>query len=292
MSGLLLRGAGLPRIVSIFGMACTALVVAIATARAATSNAPVVALAASNGEHVLFKAQPHALSRSGDDGRHWQPVSLPKAVDKAAIASMAIAARTDAVLYVAGPGLGVWRSGDGGGTWVAKDAGLPSKEVKAITTHADQPDTVYAYVATKGIFHSEDAGDHWRLMDAGPREAIVRFVHSNMTGSMQTGWLFATTAKGVSRSMDCFCGWRDTGALKTPVNAVAFDPSDPKRVYALTTTGFSETVDGGEHWSQLASPVAATALAVGASGVVYIVDSGETVYRSSDHGHSWLRVDE
>ena len=274
-------------------VAALTLTAATVTTPAAAAQAPLVALVAAGSDQALFKAEAHALYRSGDEGRHWQAVKLPKAASSAAIASVAVAAHRNDVLYVAGRGLGVWRSRDGGRTWAAKNAGLPSTAVEAVTTHADQADTVYAYLPSKGIYRSGDAGDHWRLMDAGPHDPIVRFVHTNMPGSMQTGWLFAATAKGVSRSMDCFCGWRDAGTLKTGVIAVAYDPSEPKRVYAITDKGLSVSENGGGQWSQARSPGAEIgALAVGDRGIVYAADSQETLFRSSDHGQSWLRVDE
>lgn len=273
-------------------IASLALVATNAAAHDAASPAPVVALAAATAGQALFKAEAHALYRSTDEGRHWQPIALPKAASDAAIASIAVAAGGGRSLYIGGRGLGVWHSSDGGRSWVPKNAGLTSTEVQALTTHANQPKTVYAYVPHKGIFRSEDAGDHWRLMDAGPREPIVHFVHSNLPGSMQTGWLFAATAKGVSRSMDCFCGWRDAGALKTAIKAIAYDPSEPKRVYAATAKGLAVTDDGGEQWSQADVQPGITALVVGAGGVVYAADSHGVLFRSSDHSHSWLRVDE
>ena len=284
-------GARAP-VVAFFLVASLTLIAAAAAANAAATQAPVVALVAAGSGQALFKAEARALYRSGDEGRHWQAVKLPNAAT-GAIASVAVAAHRDDVLYVAGPGLGVWRSRDGGRTWVAKNASLPSTAVEAITTHADQADTVYAYLPSKGIYRSDDAGDHWRLMDAGPREPIVRFVHSNMAGSMQTGWLFAATAKGVARSMDCFCGWRDAGALNTGVTTVAYDRTEPKRVYAITDKGLWVSENGGEQWSQARLPGAGiAALAVGGRGIVYAVDREGTLFRSSDHAQSWLHVDE
>src|SRR3546814_15414001 len=73
------------------------------------------------------------------------------------------------------------------------------------------PDTVYAVVAEQGIYRSEDGGAGWRMMDKGPEAEIQRIIHSNLEGSMQSGWLFAATDRGVYRSMDCFCGWRNAG---------------------------------------------------------------------------------
>ena len=279
--------------VTFFLVASLTLVTATVATHVAAAQAPVIALAVAGSDRALFKAEPHALYRSADEGRHWQPVNLPKAAANGAIASVAIAARTGTVLYIAGPGLGVWRSGDGGRSWVAKSAGLPSTAVQTLTTHADQADTVYAYIPATGIYRSDDAGDHWRLMDAGPHAPIVSFVHSNMPGSMQTGWLFSATAKGVSRSMDCFCGWRDAGALKSAVTAVAYDPSEPKRVYAISAKSVAVSEDGGEKWSQRTAPgTDIVALAVDDRGIVYATDREGALFRSTDDGQSWLRVDE
>ena len=118
-------------------------------------------------------------------------------------------------------------------------------------------------------------------MDTGPRESISGFVHSNMEGSMQTGWLFAATETGVKRSMDCFCGWRSAGLLKGAVIAVAYDPSEPKRVYAVAGNRFFASDDGGEHWIGTDIHDAVTALAVDPRGVVYAAGRG-ALLRSDD----------
>src|SRR3546814_7687084 len=90
-------------------------------------------------------------------------------------------------------------------SWSHVDRGLPSRDVIAFAAHSAVPDTVYAVVAEQGIYRSEDGGAGWRMMDKGPEAEIQRIIHSNLEGSMQSGWLFAATDRGVYRSMDCFC---------------------------------------------------------------------------------------
>src|SRR5260370_2025760 len=95
--------------------------------------------------------------------------------------------------------------------WVERTEGLPGLDVIAVADHATHPDTIYAIVEERGIYRSQDAGKSWRMMDRGPRDGLVQLIHSDMPGSMQSGWLFAATSSGVRRIMDCFCLWQDAG---------------------------------------------------------------------------------
>jgi photosystem II stability/assembly factor-like uncharacterized protein len=254
-------------------------------------RAKTVALAYDAGSHTLLKAYPRALYRTLNEGRVWEPIELPPAVARGRIDAVSIAAQNEA-LYIAGPGFGVLRSPDGGKTWTEKNAGLPSKDVIAMSAHADLPGTLYVSLAGRKLFRSEDAGDHWRLMDAGPREQVLQLVHSNMAGSMQTGWFFAATAKGVSRSMDCFCGWRDAGGLGQRVTSVAYDLPDPKRVYAATEGALFVSTDGGEQWTRAQSPGRAiTALVVTPAGLLYAAVGEGQLFQSADHGSTWRHID-
>lgn len=250
-----------------------------------------VVLAFDGASQTLLKASADALYRSGDGGRHWVPVKLPAAAQSRRIASVAVAAGGKGSIYIAGPGIGVLRSEDGGQSWLARHVGLPESPVEALATHADQPETVFAYVTGHGFFRSHDGGLHWQLMDAGPRGGIVRFVHSNMPGSMQTGWLFAATGQGVRRAMDCFCGWRDAGELGHPVTALAYDPRRPQNVYAATDDGLFLSANGGEQWSRVSAPAAAVrALVVTPGGLIYAASADGTLFLSRDEAKTWERV--
>lgn len=262
---------------------------AIAASSAQADRGAVAAVAFDAAGGAILEATGKGLYRSPDEGRSWQPVALPAAA-RSHVAAVTVSRK--GVLYVGGPGIGVLSSANRDGKWTSRNSGLPSRDVVTVAAHADQAGTVYAYVAKRGIFRSEDGGGHWKLMDAGTRDGIRHLVHSNMPGSMQTGWFFAATAKGVSRSMDCFCGWRDAGGLGRPATALAYDLKEPQRVYAATGDGLYVSENGGEKWERVKAPAAdITALAAAPSGVLYAVTTSGILFRSVDRARSWAPVD-
>lgn len=251
----------------------------------------IVSLELDSASRALFKATTNALYRSDDEGRTWIKAVLPPAVAKSGIAGVTTSAADSKNLYVAGKGAGVMRSQDGGKSWTAVNKGLPKRQVAALTAHAEQPSTVYAYINGKGIYRSQDAGAQWRLMDRGPRDQITGFVHSNMPGSMESGWLFAATPKGVWRSMDCFCGWHKAGEPSGAISAVAYDPDEPQHVYAGGQEGLLVSSDGGEQWTSLKFPGnAVSALTAAPSGLLYAAGN-DGLYRSRDRGRTWEKID-
>jgi hypothetical protein len=72
--------------------------------------------------------------------------------------------------------------------------------------HSFRYATLYVWLKDIGIFRTEDSGTHWaRMPDQGPPDTAVRgLAHSNLPGSMNTGWLYAATPSGAFLSMDCF----------------------------------------------------------------------------------------
>lgn len=270
-----------------------ALLFGIWTAPAAAEKSAkehVVALAYDSHTDILLKAYPHALFRSDDGGKSWRNIAVP-AAEHGEIASLADSPAIKGGMYIAGRGLGVLRTDDGGKTWVPRDDGLPNQSVIAVAAHTTQPDTVYAVVQDSGVYRSQDGGKSWRLMDRSSQSGIRQLIHSNMAGSMQTGWLFAAAPKGIRRAMDCFCLWQDAGGLGSPARSVAFDPRQPAHIFAATEKGLFRSADGGEKWTQMKSPGSEIfALAFSPSGILYAISEEGTLFRSTDQGDRWNQV--
>jgi photosystem II stability/assembly factor-like uncharacterized protein len=276
-----------------FGLAALSMTIlfgagALRAAQADQQLGTPIALAYDPGTKTLLKADANILYRSGDGGQNWQKIAVPSPED-GTIAAVATSFAAAGVMYVVGPGLGVVRTDDGGKTWVERTEGLPSRDVISVTAHTTQPETVYAVVRDEGIYRSQDAGKIWRMMDRGPRDGLVQLIHSDMAGSMQTGWLFAATSNGVRRIMDCFCLWQDAGGLASKVRSIAYEPKQQEHLYAATEKGLFGSTDGGENWTGMTSPISeAVALAFAPSGTLFVINTDGRLFRSMDRGATWI----
>ncbi|SFR44308.1 hypothetical protein SAMN05216203_0363 [Marinobacter daqiaonensis] len=193
-----------------------------------------------------------------------------------------LARGADGDVYLGGPGMGVWRYDNASGDWQSLNESLPDLSVNAIAAHANQPGTLYAYSEQNGMFRSRDRGTEWARVDGGPREPVQTFLHSDMPGSMESGWLFAGTTRGVARSMDCFCFWGDAGELRGTVSAISYDPAAPENVYAVIEGVLHHSADGGEAWEALDVPQPVTALAFSPEkGLVAGTVDGDLLARGS-----------
>ena len=103
------------------------------------------------------------LLRSTDDGATWTLLH-----DGLSAFSFAASPLVEGTLW-AGQGHAVARSRDGGQTWKAFSAGLPSGElVVGLAPDPDDPATLYAATQQSGVFKSTDSGETWSLAGLWP----------------------------------------------------------------------------------------------------------------------------
>lgn len=110
---------------------------------------------------------------SDDYGATWKPCNGLPLGPTTSIAVDAFSPRSARTLYVGQFGNGVFRSDDGGVTWVAKNNGLGSDGNKRVNRVVLHPDGTLFAVVTQfmrnnqfssdgvGIYRSKDKGEHW-----------------------------------------------------------------------------------------------------------------------------------
>ena len=243
----------------------------------------------SRGAEGLLRLEETALWESRDGGATWESVPVPESASGAGLSGIAATLGGGGEIFLGGP-FGVIRTADGGASWQRADDELPSP-VSTLAAHTDSAGILFAIAGNGGIYRTEDGGRSWRPMDGGPPGEVRALVHSNLPGSMNTGWLYAATDQGIARAMDCFCGWRPSGELPggtQSVSAVAVHPRDPERVFAAWPGGVYGSEDAGETWRLIANPAyAIRTLAVAESGALYAGTEDGLVTVSPDGGESW-----
>lgn len=167
------------------------------------SSEGATGLAFNPADGSLLKADSAGLFRLPAAGQAWEAIQTPAT---SGLTGVAINPDDPATLYVSGAGLGVLKSTDDGQSWSEINDGLVSEDVTTLAMHSFRYATLYVWLKDIGIFRTEDSGAHWaRMPDQGPPDTAVRgLAHSTLPGSMNTGWLYASTPSGAYLSMDCF----------------------------------------------------------------------------------------
>ncbi|GEM_PF-632116 len=250
-----------------------------------------VALAYDPKDGSLLKADNAGLLRWRTD-TGWRKVNIPQV---STLSAIVVNPDNPTTYYASGPGVGVIRSNDSGNTWQAINTGLPSLDITALAIHSFRRDTVFAWMRGKGVARTEDGGANWKQVpDRGPRDTNVHgLVFSTLPGSMNTGWLYASTPTGAYMSMDCFCGWRAAGNIPANpmIRSVAVDPQTPARVYAAGPAGLFRSDNGGLDWGEPLTGLAGKPLAVTLDPktpqTVFAVLIDGSVWKSPDGATTW-----
>jgi len=239
------------------------------------------------------------------------------------------------VFYIGVNNGGVWKTTDYGRTWTPIFDDQPTGSVGALAVAPSNPNIIYVgsgeglqrpdLSTGDGIYKSTDGGKTWKhlgLRDGQQIGAILVDPHDpDRVFVAVLGHPYgANEERGVFRSTDGGANWQkvlykdeNTGAI-----ALAFDPADPKTVYADLwagrqgpwengqwqgpASGLFKSTDGGTTWRQLTKGLPTTKEGLGRIGfsvapsdpqrLYAIVDAPRLggVFRSDDAGESWRRV--
>ncbi|MEJ7695857.1 MAG: hypothetical protein WKF78_04335 [Candidatus Limnocylindrales bacterium] len=246
---------------------------AVPWARLKTSDVHSLAFTGADLDRVLF-GHHGGLSASTDGGRSWAALRLS---DDA----MATAPGIDGSIVIAGHD--VFRaSHDGGLTWARIVTDLPSLDIHGFARAPSDPDLMWAYPATGGLWRSADArSDVHRGSDRQPAVS-----DGSRPGSPTR--LLGIDVTGLVESADGGRTWTALGTPPTcPMTALAAS-GDGRVLYAGAQDGLYRSVDGGGSWSATSYGGSVFALAASADGqTVILVDRATDVYRSDDGGETW-----
>ncbi len=244
------------------------------------------------------------------------------------VAAVAGAAGDPATAYFGSVGGGVWKTDDAGTTWNPMFDQQRIASIGAIAVAPSDPNIVYVGTGEAdirsqisfgdGMYKSTDAGKTWKHIGLRDSRQIAKVLvdpkNPDLVYAAVLGHVYGPhPERGVFRSKDGGATWQKILDRGNEVGAVdlAFDPQDSKIIYAtvwgarrptwsqyapieLPGSGLWKSTDGGDHWTQLTSPVFPKEwhrAGIATSGTrVYVVHDSDGLYRSDDRGATWTKI--
>jgi photosystem II stability/assembly factor-like uncharacterized protein len=230
--------------------------------------------------------------RSADRGQTW--VFAGRGLGKGNTAcSLAVDPSAPATVWV-GTALGLFKSTDGGASWLRKgapitDAAHPA--VFVVLAHPRQPGTLWAAVPGKGLFQTRNGGTSWQRLGSGLQGDVTALA----VDPSRPSTLYAGTAQGAFKSTDSGAHWSlrpQTLSHDPAVQTLTVDPHNSSTVFLAPASGqLLKSTNGGASWFY--STIGLGSLAVRsvavdpASSTVVYAATAFGVYKSTDAGHTW-----
>jgi photosystem II stability/assembly factor-like uncharacterized protein len=269
-------------------------------------------------ERVYCGTFGQGLWRSADAGASWRPVG--PGIGSEAVMSVAVG--RDGVVWAGTEPSMLYRSEDGGESWVARPAlaGLPSAadwsfpprpwthHVRSIAPDPTDRDRIFVGIELGGVMRSLDGGRTWEDRKPGSQHDA----HTLASHPEAPGRLYEAAGGGFAETRDGGESWQgqDTGLTWRYLWGLAVDPGDPEVLLVSASPGPREAHDpraaraalhrrvGGDAWRQVTEGLPDEAgtrgyvLATNAAepGVFYAAPHDARVHRSSDGGRSWQEL--
>lgn len=244
------------------------------------------------------------LYRWDEAERRW--THLPSPMDDRCIWSLAPAPGDPAVIVAGTHPAGLWRSGDGGASWVPLPAEFAEEciyigqpRVTRVLFDPADARTLWAGAEIDGVHRSRDGGESWQRVSDG---LVSDDVHDI---ALVGDTLFATTNKGLHRSADGGDTWR-WQELDSPwqyTRAITPRADGNGTVFLANGNGppgstgrLLRSRDGGGTWEDagLPGPLNSTpwCLATHPSDpmLIFLCTNLGQIFRTTDGGESWTRL--
>ncbi len=210
------------------------------------------------------------MYRSRDGGRSWETSPLFGNNGLAYLGVQTIAVCPSGQVFAGTWGGGVYRAE--AASWKPVNGG--NDDLYTTALNCDSLGRLFVGTASTGVFRSVNAGDSWSAVNAGLTNQTILTIRSLDTK------VFVGTGDGAFNSTDGGNSWNASALQGQRVFDFEFDPTNPQRVWAATTTaGVFTSWDGGATWSPVGAPLEAYSVARDVDGKLYAGTRSNGVYR-------------
>lgn len=286
-----------------------------------------VRISPANKSVMFLTDNPSGIQKSYDGGVSWSSINKGITVktgpsgDGVPNFCLTIDPNDPDIVWAGMQGMrGLFKSIDGGETWVKKDNGITESDItlRGFAVRPNNSNVVFAageittgvlgyeFDKTKGkIYRTDDGGESWRSVWEGDNLArVILFDPLNPdTMYASTGICdreaWNTVGVGVLKSTDGGNTWTtvNNGLDNLFIGFLEMHPRDPAILYAAvgvclpgTTGGIYKTENGGGLWKKILDGSVFTVVVVSPSNpdVIY-AGNAEAIYRSDNGGKTWQK---
>lgn len=210
--------------------------------------------------------------------------------------------------------IGVWRSFDGGKTWVPSDSGMrtPDRQWSGVfdvrRSHHDPQMVMAGYGA---FYRSSDGGFLWQFVYPDRRDVSSNFLRFSWNPhNSQIVWALGQTNRGepwLVRSIDGGLNWQFYHANRFheqsafTLKELAYDAFNSNIIYLATSTGVFKSTNGGQNWlddQEKLTPILTDSTGLAFLGIVihprqpevFFTIAAKRLYLSTDGGQSILII--
>ena len=155
------------------------------------------------------------------------------------VTAMAVAPASPGTIYAGTLSGGLFQIVDGEQKKLVDHLGSGSNAITAIAVDPQNSAVLLAATAD-GVFKTFDAGMHWSAVDAAIVDCVALTIDAREPKIIYAG----SSSAGLYTSIDGGANWIRS-ALTGNVQAVAIDPRNHLNVYAGTSLGIAQSIDGG-----------------------------------------------
>jgi len=179
-----------------------------------------------------------------------------------------------------------------------------SEPINAVVSFSDRNGQSGILIATNsGLYRTIDPAQGWDRLPYG-RSLDSRTTSISTSSQNPSVILVGTATTGVLISRDSGETWQPVSGVPTtsPINVITQDPKRSSFIYVGTKQAFYLSHDGGDHWSRRGGDLPFgdfTSILINPSNTNEVFagnayqngEVGGGVYRSSDAGTTWVRID-
>ena len=210
----------------------------------------------------------------------------------------------DQTLFAGSNGGGVFKTTDGGATWVEVRNGLTNLTVYAlgISPAFASDGLILAGTNYSGLFRSTDGGGSWAQLPSPLNSGEIRAIaFSPAFATDRTLYVSRGSTDALYRSTDGGATWTDIRANigSVSVGAVALSPAfaSDNTLIAATSAGIYKSTNRGNSWAAINSGLTTTDIRSLAFSPAYATDQtifagtgSSGIFRSTNGGASWTAI--